>query len=252
MQAIDELFTSNQVNMQLLSILPVVLLAGATRTAFVSVGSLIKALSRGGSSRLVETRRKIEAELREDVRRIERVLLLSTANGKHVFPPAQTEVERQAQAQAHGQGFRDHKQSQTAHPSSAMLPGLGGPGDWDRRDEFASEQPAPPLSARHLASDYLQEQQQQQQEQGRLQSLAQARGRARRDQLTGREQGELMSILLRVHRQLVVKCGHLHPDILRRLQHDLRDLMIPSVTVSQQLMLMQRILATYPCLSEPR
>lgn len=78
MQAIDDLFNANQVNLQLLAITPAVLSIIALNIVYKTLLGVVRATSQG---RKVESSVVIYGELREGIRQLERVLLMSEANG---------------------------------------------------------------------------------------------------------------------------------------------------------------------------
>lgn len=75
MQAIDDLFNANQVNLQLLAITPAVLSLVSLNIISKTLLGAFRATSRG---RKVESSTAIQKELREGIRAIEMVLLLSS------------------------------------------------------------------------------------------------------------------------------------------------------------------------------
>jgi len=78
MQAIDDLFNANQVNLQLLAITPAVLSIIALNIVYKTLLGVVRATSQG---RKVESSVVIYGELREGIRQLERVLLMSESYG---------------------------------------------------------------------------------------------------------------------------------------------------------------------------
>jgi hypothetical protein len=76
MQAIDDLFNANQVNLQLLAITPAVLSVLALNVLTKTLWAAVRATSRG---KTVESSAAISRELRNALRAVERVLLLSVS-----------------------------------------------------------------------------------------------------------------------------------------------------------------------------
>lgn len=76
MQAIDDLFNANQVNLQLLAITPAVLSIIALNIVYKTLAGVLRATSQG---RRVESSVVIFGELREGIRQLERVLVMSEA-----------------------------------------------------------------------------------------------------------------------------------------------------------------------------
>lgn len=75
MQAIDDLFNANQVNLQLLAITPAVLSIVSLNILWRTLLAAFRATSRG---RKVESSAAIHRELRDSIRALERVLVLSS------------------------------------------------------------------------------------------------------------------------------------------------------------------------------
>jgi nuclear-control-of-ATPase protein 2 len=82
MQAIDDLFNANQVNLQLLAITPAVLSIVSLNIVSKTLIAAFRATSRG---KKVESSAAINRELREGVRAIERVLFLFHGNEEGSF-----------------------------------------------------------------------------------------------------------------------------------------------------------------------
>jgi len=76
MQAIDELFNANQVNLQLLAVTPAILAIFATQIFGRTVISAIKSSSRG---KALDTTAAVHRDLRSSMRELERALTLSPA-----------------------------------------------------------------------------------------------------------------------------------------------------------------------------
>jgi hypothetical protein len=81
MQAIDDLFNANQVNLQLLAITPAVLSILALNVLTKTLWAAVRATSRG---KTVESSAAISRELRNALRAVERVLLLSVSGSTPV------------------------------------------------------------------------------------------------------------------------------------------------------------------------
>lgn len=84
MQAIDDLFNANQVNLQLLAITPAVLSLVALNILTKTLLAAVRATSRG---KTLESSAAVNRELKEGIRALERVLLLSASEG-----PEQTDA----------------------------------------------------------------------------------------------------------------------------------------------------------------
>jgi len=147
MQAIDDLFNANQVNMQLLAITPAVLSIFSLQIASRTLITALRATSRG---RKVESSTAIHKELREGLRNIERLLYLSD-------------------------GFNSGNKSIDVYTL-----------------------------------------------------------------------GRLMSMLHRMHNTLVSHSSFFESGVLMQLQEDLRDLILPHLSVKQRLAIVERIARAYP------
>lgn len=100
MQAIDELFNANQVNLQLLAVAPAVLAVIALQVLARLLSSAIKASTRG---RGMESAAGVHRDLRNAMREMERALVLSRANQhRHILdavPPLTTSTAAPATAE---------------------------------------------------------------------------------------------------------------------------------------------------------
>ena len=83
MEAIDELFNANQVNLQLLAVTPSVLAILSVQHLWRMLTSAIRATSKG---RFVESMTMVHREIRCQMRELERVLLLASANSANLTP----------------------------------------------------------------------------------------------------------------------------------------------------------------------
>jgi nuclear-control-of-ATPase protein 2 len=81
MQAIDDLFNANQVNLQLLAITPAVLSVLALNVLTKTLWAAVRTTSRG---KTVESSAAISRELRNALRSVERVLLLSVSGNTSI------------------------------------------------------------------------------------------------------------------------------------------------------------------------
>ena len=86
MQAIDDLFNANQVNLQLLAITPAVLSIISLNIISKTLFAVCRAILRG---KTVSSSAVIQRDLREGVRSVERVLLLNdkTNSGSNLLDP---------------------------------------------------------------------------------------------------------------------------------------------------------------------
>lgn len=153
MQAIDELFNANQVNLQLLSVTPAVLVMLSLQILSRTLMAVVRATARG---RVVESASAVFRELRMNMRRIEQLLCLSDG--------------------------------------------------YNQLNAVMSEE----------------------------------------------ELGQLMSILHRVQNLLVVNSSQFDRHLLKQLQEDLRDLVLPHLTTKQRLSIVERINRAYPFMQPAR
>ena len=75
MQAIDELFNANQVNLQLLAVTPAILAVLSLQIISRSVVSIIRSTSRG---KIVDSVAMVHKELRDNMRELERLLVMAS------------------------------------------------------------------------------------------------------------------------------------------------------------------------------
>lgn len=164
MQAIDELFNANQVNLQLLSVTPAILAVVSLQIISRTLIAAIRATSRG---RIVESSAAVHKELRDYMRQIERLVVLA--------------------------------------------------------ENFDSEK-----ATNHLQID------------------------APSAELNIVELGKLLSTLFRIQNILVVNASHFDAGLIKQLQEDLRELLLPQITARQQLAIIQRIYRAYPFMQPAR
>jgi hypothetical protein len=93
MQAIDDLFNANQVNLQLLAITPAVLSVLALNVLTKTLWAAVRATSRG---KTVESSAAISRELRNALRAVERVLLLAVSNNTSTAAGSVTRSDTEA------------------------------------------------------------------------------------------------------------------------------------------------------------
>ena len=74
MQAIDDLFNANQVNLQLLAVTPVIMVIISLNTLSRAAFKIVRTTSKG---RLIESSKIISSNLREGVRNLERITIIS-------------------------------------------------------------------------------------------------------------------------------------------------------------------------------
>jgi hypothetical protein len=202
MQAIDELFNANQVNLQLLAVTPAILLIFLLQVSSRMIISGIKSSSRG---KFIESSSAIYRELRSGIRELERMFLfsLSTANGGG------------AQALAVRSIPDINPRSPGSSPSSS------------------TQQP--------VAMDTISEA-----------TVLESMISSNRSDLDIFSYGKMMSILHRLHSILVLNSSQFTHDSLRMLQEDLRDLIATSLSLPQRILLLERIVRSYPFLQNHR
>ena len=203
MQAIDELFNANQVNLQLLAVTPAFFSILALQRVARGTVNLIKSTSRG---RFVESTAVVHQTLRQSVRDLERLFI--TSNGYYADYAAFDSSSGSSPGSGSGQGGWEDEQEQ-------------GQGQGQRQRQ--GQRHISPLDPSTGAGTGA----------GPGSALA---------GLPDAELGRLLALLHRIHHVLVFNSSHFDETALKQLQEDLRDLVLPFLSVRQRLVIVQRII----------
>lgn len=218
MQAIDELFNANQVNLQLLAVTPAILLLFVIQISSKMVVSGIKSSSRG---KFIESTSAVYRDLRHGVRDLEKLLLFAISpsndeSSSHVNIPVSLSSHLSRDQLNKGMSLRSEasfvsKGSTVAERSA-------------ERDSYRVNDSSNRMISR-ITDNY---------------------------DLNEITYGKMMSILHRLHSILVLNSSQFTHESLRFLQEDLRDLTASSLTLSQRILLLERIVRSYPFLQNHR
>lgn len=233
MQAIDELFNANQVNLQLLAVTPAILAIVALQVLARLVTSAVKAASRAGgssSSMMMESAAAVSRDVKNAIREMERLLVNSAAYHQQ-HPPVSVQYSHATMypsndpnQQTTGGGVDARTATTTSMPTLSLAPNY-----------YPSSASSGASSHPHLNQPY-----------------SQPLLPAQQQQLTSKEWGELLSLLYRVHLLLMIHSGNFDALSLQQLQEDLRDIAQPQLTVQQRLSVLERIHRQYTFLHSPR
>lgn len=234
MQAIDELFNANQVNLQLLAVTPAILAIVALQVLARLVTSAVKAASRAGgssSSMMMESAAAVSRDVKNAIREMERLLVNSAAYHQQ-HPPVSVQYSHATMhpsndpnQQTTGGGVDATTATTASMPTLSLA-----------QNYYPSSAASGGSSYPHLNQPYSQPYHPAQQQQ----------------QLTSKEWGELLSLLYRVHLLLMIHSGNFDALSLQQLQEDLRDIAQPQLTVQQRLSVLERIHRQYTFLHSPR